>query len=386
MKNRKLFLFIIFGVVIVASLGVMFIARGKDTALRTGAVEYKEYPVRLGTFRLVVSASGLVQPIDRIELKSKASGVVVELPVEEGDFVHKGDLIAKLDQKDEKAAYEQAKANLDIARAEIKQAQRTYDRRDQLFQKGLVSEEELGQIELNLATAKGKLVQANTTLERATERLSEAIVRAPIDGIILQKYVEEGQIIASGINNVSGGTPIADIAAMSSVYIEAGVDEIDIGKIKAGQAASVVADAYPQLTFRGKIVRIAPEAIVEQNVTLFHVIIEVENTNGKLKSGMNASVEIAIVEKENVLLAPALTLKMPERRSGNKRNIRFAMLKEGTDFKPRKVEVGMSNFKQTVILSGLKEGDVLGVPMMSRLKQENERLQQRIKKSRSFGS
>lgn len=386
MKNKKLLLFIILGVVVVASLGVMLIARSKHTVLRTGAVKYKEYQVRLGTFRMMVSASGLVQPIDRIELKSKASGVVVELPVEEGDFVHKGDLIAKLDQKDEKAAYEQAKANLDIARAELKQAQRTYDRRDQLFQKGLVSEEELGQIELNLATAKGKLVQAKTTLERATERLSEAVVRAPIDGIILQKYVEEGQIIASGINNVSGGTPIADIADMSSVYIEAGVDEIDIGKIKVGQAASVVADAYPQLTFRGKIVRIAPEAIVEQNVTLFHVIIEVENTNGKLKSGMNASVEIAIVEKENVLLAPALTLKMPERRRGSNRNIRFAMLKDGTDFKPRRVEVGLSNFKETVILSGLKEGDVLGVPMMSRLKQQNERLQQRIKKSRSFGS
>ncbi|MFQ6116386.1 MAG: efflux RND transporter periplasmic adaptor subunit, partial [bacterium] len=156
---------------------------------------FKEIPVEYGTFEIVVSASGVVKPIDRVEIKSKASGRVEELPIEEGDFVEKDDLIARLDQKDVRAEVEQARADLDIAEAELTQAQHTYDRRDQLFQKGLISEEEKDQIILALAQAKGKLVRARTILDQAKERLSETIVRAPISGIILQKYVEEGQII-----------------------------------------------------------------------------------------------------------------------------------------------------------------------------------------------
>jgi HlyD family secretion protein len=288
----------------------VFLASGKNSSNTEESIKFKEVKVERGTFEVKVSANGIVKPIDRIEMKSKASGEVVELPVEEGDFIHKGDLIARLDQKDERANFEQAQADLDIANAQLTQAQRTYDRREQLFQSNLISEEERDQIVLNLAVAKGKVVQAKTALERAKERLSEAVVRAPIDGIILQKYVEQGQIIASGINNVGGGTPIVDIADMASVYIEAGIDEVDIGKIKVGQTATVIADAYPNLLFHGKIVRIDPEATVEQNVTLFDVIIEVQNTDGKLKSGMNTSIEITIQRQDSVLLAPTVALQM----------------------------------------------------------------------------
>ena len=373
--------------IVIFGLAFILIKNGKVEEAEGGAIKFKELQVERGTFRMVVTASGQVQPIDRIEIKSKASGTVEELPVEQGDFIKKGALIARLDQKDERAAFEQAQANLDIAEAELKQAQHTYDRRDKLFQKGLVSEEELGQIDLNLAVAKGKLVQARTSLERATERLAEAVVRAPIDGVVLQKYVEEGQIIASGVSNVSGGTRIADVTDMRSVYVEAGVDEIDIGKIKEQQFATVVAEAYPQLKFRGRIVRIAPEAIIEQNVTLFNVIIEVENEDDKLKSGMNANVEIVIAQDDDVLIAPALALQLPRRnRKRGANNMRVALVKRQNEFVPQKVEIGLSNFKETVIKSGLKEGDVLGVPMTSRLKTEADRLEQRIRSSRSFGS
>ncbi len=379
-------------------LGFLFFNDGSIDDAIGDAPKYKELEVRRGTFEIIVSATGEVKPIDRIEIKSKASGVVEELPVEEGDVIQKGDLIARLDQKDERAEVEQAQANFGIAKAELKQAEHTYGRRDQLFQRGLVSEEELGVIELNLATAKGKLVQAKTALERATERLAEAIVRAPINGIILQKYVEEGQIITSGVSNVSGGTPIADIADMSSVHIEAGIDEIDIGKIEAGQTALVVAEAYPERRFRGKIVRISPEARIEQNVTLFDVIIEVENTRGLLKSGMNANAEITIVRQEDVLLAPAMALKMPggerargrggqgQNRQGRNRKVRMALLKKGNEFVSQRVEIGLSNFKDAVIVSGLNEGDIVGVPMVSRLMDANNRFAERIRSTRGFGA
>jgi len=390
----------LYGLSIIVSvfLGFLLFKDGSVDDAIGDAPKYKELEVRRGTFEIIVSATGEVKPIDRIEIKSKASGVVEELPVEEGDVIQKGDLIARLDQKDERAEVEQTQANFGIAKAELKQAEHTYGRRDKLFQRGLISEEELGVIELNLAIAKGKLIQAKTALERATERLAEAIVLSPINGIILQKYVEEGQIIASGVSNVSGGTPIADIADMSSVHIEAGIDEIDIGKIEAGQTALVVAEAYPERRFRGKIVRISPEARIEQNVTLFDVIIEVENTRGLLKSGMNANAEITIVRQEDVLLAPAMALKMPggerargrggqgQNRQGRNRKVRMALLKKGNEFVSQRVEIGLSNFKDAVIVSGLNEGDIVGVPMVSRLMDANNRFAERIRSTRGFGA
>jgi HlyD family secretion protein len=371
-------------VVAVALVAIYFInSRSSDGP--EGHIRYKEFAVERGTFRMIVTASGVVKPIDRIEIKSKASGEIVELPVEEGDHVRRGDLIARLDQKDERAAVAQAQADLDIVRAEKDQSQRIYDRRNELFEKRLISEEEWNQIELNLTVAKGKMVQATTALDRAQERLSESVVRAPIDGIILQKYVEEGQIIASGVSNVGGGTPIVALADMSSVHIEAGIDEIDIGKIGVGQAAEVVAEAYHDVRFSGRVVRIAPEARIEQNVTLFDVIVEVENTDGKLKSGMNANIEITIIEKENILLIPAVALMTPVGAEGPL-DERTVLLKKNDDFLPHRVTIGLSSFRQAEILSGLQEGDVLGVPMTSRLKEENEQMEERIRSSRSFGT
>ena len=115
------------------------------------------------------------------------------------------------------------------------------------------------------------------------------------------------------------------------------------------------------------------------------MIIEVENAEGKLKSGMNMNIEITIIKKENILLAPAIALRIPK-RPGMKQNVRMVMLKDGEDFKPQKVEIGLSNFKQAEILSGLEEGSVLGVPMNSRLKEDNDRREDRIKSTRSFGT
>lgn len=370
------------GLVIVI-LVVSYFTLWSSEKATTEQVEFKEFTVTRGTFHVEVSASGTVQPINRVEIKSKASGEIEELPVEEGDYAKKGDLIVRLDQTNVKADLEQAEADLEIARAELSQAQNNYDRQKKLFDKNMISEEEMDNATLQLAQAKGGIVRAQTALDQARERFDETIVRAPISGVILQKYVEEGQIIASGISNVSGGTTIADIADMSNVYIEAGIDEIDVGKIRVGQAASVIAEAYPERTFQGHIIRIAPEARVEQNVTLFDVVIEVANSDGILKSGMNADVKITIVEKNDVLLAPTMALKQPPNGPSD---VRVAMVKTGDGYERRKVEIGLSDFNQTIILSGLKDGDIIGIPMNSRLKAENERMEQRIKSSRSFGS
>jgi len=265
------------------TLACFFQADGSESA--QAGPRYKEVTAARGPFRIAVIANGLVRPIDRIELKSKASGEVVELAIEVGDTVAKGDLIVKLDQVEERAELAQARADRDIVRAELALAEKNFERRQKLLSRDVISEETHDQTELALAVARSKLVQAMTALDRAQERMEDTVIDAPVLGIILQKYVEEGQIIASGVSNVGGGTPIADIADMRNVYVEAGVDEIDIGKIDVAQRATVRSEAFPNLPYAGEVVRIAPEARVEQNVTLFDVVVRVENTDLKLKSG-----------------------------------------------------------------------------------------------------
>ncbi|MFH1699729.1 MAG: efflux RND transporter periplasmic adaptor subunit [Candidatus Zixiibacteriota bacterium] len=350
-----------------------------------GVTKYKEYEIMRSDFRISVTASGVVNPIDRIEIKSKASGRIEYLPVEEGDFIKKDELICRLDKTDVQAEVDQTQADLDIAEAELTQTENDFSRQKELFDKHLISRQELDRVELSLAQAKGKLVRTRIARNQAEVRLSETIVRAPIDGVILKKFVEAGQIISSGINNVSGGTPIVAVADMNHVYITAGIDEIDVGKIQINQEANVTAEAYPFKKFRGSIIRMSPEARIEQNVTLFDVIIEVENTDGMLKSGMNASVEITIVEQDDVLIAPMMALMISD-PAGINRSLRNALVKENGEFVSREIEIGLYDFKQAIVISGLKQGDILGVPMDSRLKAENDRMEQRIRSTRGFGT
>ncbi len=372
-------------VVLVAAVSIYMYSTGRSDEAPGLDQRFKEFAVQRGTFVSVVAADGIVTPIDRIEIKSKASGKVEELPLEAGDLVSRGSLICRLDQTDVKADMDQAQADLEIAQAETAQAQSTYDRRKELFDNRLISQEEFNQIALQLAQAKGKMVGAQTTLDRARTRMDETIVTAPIDGVILQKYVEIGQIIASGISNVGGGTRIADVADMRRVYIEAGIDEIDVGKVQVNQEAIVVASAYPSLTFSGKIVRIAPEARVVQNVTLFDIIIDVENIDGKLKSGMNVNAEVTVAKDDNAMLVPMLALIEPTEALSN-RNSREVLVKQNGSFVQREIEIGLTNAEDAVVVSGLTDGDIVGVPMTSRLKEENDRMEQEIKGSRSFGT
>jgi HlyD family secretion protein len=374
-----------FSIIIVALVGLYAVKNGKSNDIPESVTRYKEYVIKRGTFRNTVTANGTVIPIDRVEIKSKASGLIDDLPAEEGDYVKKGALVCRLDQTDVQAEVDQAQANYDIAEAELKQSQNTYNRQQQLYSKKLLSDEELDQIDLTLAQARGKMVSARIALDQAKNRFDETIVRAPISGIILQKYVEIGQIISSGISNVSGGTPIADIADMDSVYIEAGIDEIDVGKIHIGQSADVIADAYPDLTFNGTIVRIAPEARIVQNVTLFDVVINVRNDNLILKSGMNATVEITIARQDNALLVPVLTLEQ-SRKPDSPPNVRQVMLKKDDQFESQQIRIGLSDFETAVVEDGLKDGDIVGVPMVSRLKEDNDQMEQRLRSSRQFGT
>lgn len=384
MKRKKWYAIALL-TIILASILLAMNWKGNSKEGTQKAIPYKKYVVTRGDFSIAVSATGVVIPIDRVEIKSKASGLIVKMPVEQGDPVRAGDLLCRLDSTDTQAEVDQAQADLDIAEAEQKVARNSYERQIKLHEQGLLSDEELDKADLQLAQARGNLVRARIKLDQAKTRLQETIVLAPIAGTVLQKYVEVGQIIASGINNVSGGTTIADIADMSKVYVEAGIDEIDVGKIHVGQQADLVFEAYPQKSFTGTIIRISPEARVEQNVTLFDVIVEVENRDNLLKSGMNATAKISVANQDDVLLVPSAALR-PSTDPNARPNDKVVLVKQGEEYVPRPIKIGMNNFNEAIVEDGLQKGDVVGVPMTSRLLEDEARMEQRIKSTRTFGS
>lgn len=379
-----------------------------------GATRVSTAVVERGNLTLTVSSTGVVEPILTIDLKSKASGEIIEIPIEEGDRVTKGQLIAKLDATTTRNAYDQAQADLEVARASLSLAEKEADRQKELFDRGLISELDYENAVLEKERANSTLVKAEASLEDARERLSETVIKSPINGIVLKKYVEEGQIIASGISAVSGGTIIATVADLSRAYIKTAVDEIDIGQIEPGQKATIVAESYPDREFFGEVQRVHPQAKDEQNVTSFDVTIEVDNSEGLLMAGMNAAVEIVAGHRENVVLVPREALTdvrsisrmigstpggAPGRgamagREGAGRNregggnrgdqekqnpTRMVIVIKDGEQQPQQIEIGMSNFEKAEVLSGLSEGDVVLTTITSKALQDREAFMERMR-------
>ncbi|MBI3787854.1 MAG: efflux RND transporter periplasmic adaptor subunit [Ignavibacteriales bacterium] len=313
---KKFIVYIAIGVAALGALGYYFLGNNKKVeALPTGQVVRVVKVVR-GDLNLSVSANGVVQPINKVEIKSKASGQILELNFVEGQSVKKGELLIALDQTLTKNDYDQAKADLALAEASLAQAENNYKRAQGLFEKKLISPQELDQSKIDYVRAQSQLVKAKAALSSAEDRLRDTRIVAPISGVILTKNVDPGQIIASGVSNVGGGTILATVADMDEVNVETNVDEVDIGKVKVGQQAKVVADAFPDDSFSGEVVRIAPLGKTQSNVTTFNVIILVKNVGGKLKAGMSTSVEIEIFRRQQVLLVPNDALKDPRSEAG----------------------------------------------------------------------
>jgi len=310
---------IIGGAVLAVAIGVWAVfGRGEeDVAASAPASQFqREVTLARGDLDLTVSADGVVQPINKVEVKSKASGQIFELNFVEGQEVTKDELLIALDQKTALNDYNQAEADLELAQANAKQQENNYRRSAGLHEKNMISQQELDLAHVESVRAKSSLVKARAALSSADERLRDTRIRAPITGIILTKNVEIGQIISSGVSNVGGGTLLATLADMTQVYVETNVDEVDIGRVAVGQSAKVVADAYPDDPFSGEVIRIAPLGKTEQNVTVFSVIILVKNRGGRLKAGMSASVDIEIFRRQNVLLVPNEALIDPRSERG----------------------------------------------------------------------
>ncbi|MEQ1691575.1 MAG: efflux RND transporter periplasmic adaptor subunit [Gemmatimonas sp.] len=246
-------------------------------------------------------ATGAVEPINVIEVKSKASGQITKIPVETGTQVRAGDLLVQVDTRDVQNQYDQASADLRSAQASIEVAQAAKKRADEMFKTRVITTPEFESAQLALTQAQGQIVRATTNLDLAKQRLEDATVVAPVNGTIISKPVSLGQVIASATGSVSGGTTLLLMADLTKVRVRALVNETDIGNVRAGQAARVTVDAYPERPFQGVVEKIEPQAVVQQSVTMFPVIVSLDNSEGFLKPGMNGEVSMIVNRRENVL-------------------------------------------------------------------------------------
>jgi HlyD family secretion protein len=268
-------------------------------------------PVERRDIVVNAEASGTVEPINVIEVKSKASGQITRMPVETGTQVKPGDLLVQVDTRDVQNQYNQALADVRAAesRLDVTRAQR--QRSEELFQQKIITAQERETAQLDYANAEAQVVRARASLDIAQQRLEEATVRAPVAGTIIEKSVSLGQVIASATGTFGGGTTLLKMADLDQVRVRAMVAESDIGQVQSGQSVTVTVDAYPDRPFTGLVEKIEPQAVVQQNVTMFPVLVSVSNRERLLMPGMNGEVSVLVSQRNNVLTVPNDAIRSP---------------------------------------------------------------------------
>jgi HlyD family secretion protein len=288
-----------------ALLAVVSAACGSgETAEGSEAPTRLTVTVRRGDLEIRAEATGTVEPVRKVEVKSKASGEILRLHADVGDQVAAGTLLAEIDPRDVRNNFNQVQANLEVSRARFEMAVAQLDRSNQLLAANVITQQEHENARLDHTNAQAEMVRAQTSFELAQLQMNDVSIRAPMSGTIIQKSVEEGAVIQSASQNVSGGTALFMMADLAEVQVRTLVDETDVGLLQAGLPAQVTVEAFTDRTFEGVIAKIEPQAVVEQNVTMFPVIVSLDNSSGLLKPGMNAEVQVFIDEARDVLLVP----------------------------------------------------------------------------------
>jgi HlyD family secretion protein len=391
-KTRKRKRWIIGGAAVIVVVGLL----GATTVLRSNHQidPSKLTKVERGDLARSVVATGKIEPLAKVEVKSKASGIVKQVLVDYSDGVKTGQILAELDKEELEARVREARANLLAAEAAREAAQATFernkveaegpdlpflkssmDRGRKLHDDGLISiavledGEKAYQLALNkqmialrnisvtradVARAQAQVAQARAALERAEEDLRNSTITSSMDGLVLSRDVEVGDAVSSILVLGSQATLVMTLGDVSEVYVKGKVDEADISKVYLGQAARIVVESLKDKKFVGKVTKISPMGVEKDNVTTFEVRVSIRNPSGELKANMTANAEIILEEKKNVLLIPEAaviydkdrntSLEVPDPKGENGRRKISAKL-------------GISNGVKTELVEGLNEGD-----------------------------
>ncbi len=379
-------------VVVIAVAVAAFAMRSGDTKIPAARLA----KVTRGDIAKSVVATGPIQPINKVELKSKASGLVEKLYVDINQTVKKGQVLAQLDQQEilaqvaaQRAQLAAQEANVTTFTANIAQDrvnaaapdlpmyQETYQRNVQMLKDGIVSQQALDNAERDylaqknkrdgavaligvdqakLKQAEAQVQQAKASLDQLNQQLSYTTLVAPIDGMILSRDVEVGDAVSSILILGSTATLVMTIGDVHQVYVDGKVDEADIGNVYLGQPARIHVESFPNKTFDGKVTKISPLGVEKDNVTTFEVRVSIDNPTGELKALMTANAEIVVTEHKNALSVPEQSMSWDNQKNA------FVFVpdpksKDGQKKLP--VTAGISNGSRTEILSGLKEGDTV---------------------------
>ena len=364
---------------------------------------YQKRDIEPKKLDLTIEASGEVEAIYSVEIKSKASGEILDLPAEVGDFVKKGTILARIDQRTPKNVLDQAEADLRLAEVRLENAEAQLERGQALHAEGSIADKNFEEIQESHASAKSQHVRSIVNVENAKIALDDTLVKSPLDATIISRPVEVGQVISSPTSAVGGGTILMRMADLSKVRIRAFVDEIDIGKVTVGQEVSIRVSAFREEVFKGKVSKIEPLAIVQQGVTIFPVLIDIENKDNLLLLGMNTDVVIQVIDAEVAISAPSGALRTREDAYsageilGIEKNVIDTFLDErvvGENFTkfivfkasskgPQLawVEIGISDLANVEIKKGLNNGDIVYVLPSKGLVDYQKRFSERVKNS-----
>ena len=392
-KSRRFWIWLIAAAVVVVGLGGLGLARlAKGSTIDANRLA----KVTRGDVARSVVATGKIQPITKVEVKSKASGIVEKLYVDINNVVHKGQELAQLDQQEIQAQVEAQRAQLGAAEANVGTYQAnidqdkvnaaapdlpmyklTLDRNLEMQKEGIVSQQalddankdylaaltrrdsskaQIGVDTAKLRQARAQVQQSQASLKQLEEQLSYTTIVAPMDGVILSRDVEIGDAVSSILVLGSTATLVMTEGDVNEVYVDGKVDEADIAHVYLGQQARIKVESFRDRTFNGKVTKISPMGVEKDNVTTFEVRVSINNPGGELKALMTANAEILLDEHKGVLTVPENAVVYDNQKNASV-EIPDKSQKDGTRKIP--VKVGLSNGSVTEIVSGLKEGDTV---------------------------
>jgi len=390
-RSRKMWLiggtlFVLMGLGVTGFV-VMSRPKNEVDASRLAAVER-------GNITRSVVATGKVEPIAKVEIKSKANGIIKDLKVQIGDFVQAGQVLAELDKenlearvRETKAAFIGAESNLKAAQAQLEKnkveaegpdvpfAKRNFERAEKLLKDGVLPQQsfddsrsayelavnrqnvaraQLTVSDAKVAQAKAEVAQAQAAVDRAVDELSYATVRSPIRGVVLSRDVEIGSPVSSILNMGAAATLVMVLGDISQVYVRGKVDEADIGVVQLGQQSKIKVETFKDKVFEGKVTQISPLGVDKDNVVTFEVKVSINNPGGELRANMTANAEIVLEEHKDVLLVPESAVIYDQQRNAS---VEFPSPTNPKGKEKKPIKVGISNGTRTEVLDGLKEGE-----------------------------
>jgi HlyD family secretion protein len=405
--NSRLFPVAIAGLVLVGAIATFYLTQNQ----RKQNLSALTVPVKSESLNLRIRASGIVQPIQTVNLSPKVAGQLVKLFVEQGDRISKGEIIAKMDDRSiqtqiaqaeanlanaqsnldrlkngsrveeiasAKARLESAKARANLSRTRLERNQDlanqgviTRDRLDELFadQRAntanlLEQQRQLDQLQNgsrpeDIAQAQAQVKESQARLDSAKVQLDDTVIRSPFNGIITQKFSNVGAFVTptTSASAVGSGSSTSIVSAASGLEILAKVPEVDIAQIKIGQKVEIVADAYRDRTFTGEVRLIAPEAVIEQNVTSFQVRVRLVTGLAELKSGMNTDLRFIGAKINNAILVPTVAIATEKGQTG----LYIPDQNQKPKFQP--ITIGITIDNQTQILNGISSGDLVFIKL-----------------------